>query len=408
MARDILDHDDGVIDQDTDREDQREQADPVDRVAHEVRGEHGEQDRRGDDDGGHAGLAPADRKTDQDDDGDGRQRQMEQQLIGLLVRRRAIVAGDSDIDPIGDELALETFDPGQHSFGDDNGIGARPLGDRDADGGRARPLVAAPRPTPGSGLVLAWSLADGGDVAQIDRCAARRADGEHAHLLRGGQSAAGGDGNCLAALANAAGRKAAIGLAGRFDDAAERHAILVELGRVRRDPDLIWTAARQKGEADIVDLCDLGAQLGGEIIERLVAPLPGGPRLGRECEHDCGDVVDPAHRDLGVGNAHRDSIPIGAQLLVDTCRGVLWVRSYQEARRHHHAIIFGLGIDMLNAIDALDDGLERNADQFDGVGSGEARRHHLDVDHRHADLRLLLAGNREDGEQPDRDRRHQK
>ena len=44
VARDVLDHHDRVVDQDADGEDQREQADAVERVAHQPRRKEREQD----------------------------------------------------------------------------------------------------------------------------------------------------------------------------------------------------------------------------------------------------------------------------------------------------------------------------------------------------------------------------
>ena len=70
VAGDVLDDDDGVVDQDADREDQREERDPVQRVAHQPGGEERQQDRHRDDDRDHEGLAAADGEGDQRDDRD--------------------------------------------------------------------------------------------------------------------------------------------------------------------------------------------------------------------------------------------------------------------------------------------------------------------------------------------------
>ena len=124
VAGDILDDDDGVIDQDADREDQREQADPVDRVAHQVRGKHRQQDRRRDNDGSDGGLAPTDGEADEDDDRDGGEAEVVEKLIGLLVRRGAIVAGDGNINAGGDEAAFERVDAGEQRARHHDRIGA--------------------------------------------------------------------------------------------------------------------------------------------------------------------------------------------------------------------------------------------------------------------------------------------
>jgi hypothetical protein len=47
---------------------------------------------------------------------------------------------------------------------------------------------------------------------------------------------------------------------------------------------------------------------------------------------------------------------------------------------------------MLDAVDALDDLFQRFARQFHAVGRRKPRRGDANVDHRHLDLRLFLAG----------------
>ena len=59
MAGDILNHDDGVVDQNADRENQGEQADAIDGVAHQIGGKQRQQDRGGDHDQRNQRLAPA-------------------------------------------------------------------------------------------------------------------------------------------------------------------------------------------------------------------------------------------------------------------------------------------------------------------------------------------------------------
>ena len=96
VAGDVLDHHDGVVDQDADGEDQREERDPVQRVAHQPGGEERQQDRHRDDDRDHEGLAAADGEGDQGDDRDRGEAEVVEELVGLLVGGLAVVAGDLD------------------------------------------------------------------------------------------------------------------------------------------------------------------------------------------------------------------------------------------------------------------------------------------------------------------------
>ena len=85
-------------------------------------------------------------------------------------------------------------------------------------------------------------------------------------------------------------------------------------------------------------------------------------------------------------------------------RTVLWGAD-EEARRHDDIIVLSLGIHVLDAIDALD---------YDPRAALSPARSHLplaavrgddDVHERHGDLRLLLAWQRLQSDEPDEHRR---
>ena len=67
----------------------------------------------------------------------------------------------------------------------------------------------------------------------------------------------------------------------------------------------------------------------------------------------------------GSGMPFGKSGDIGADLLVNAQdRGVL-IGADEEARGDHDAVVLGLRIDVLDAVDALDDVLERPGDELD-------------------------------------------
>ena len=78
-----------------------------------------------------------------------------------------------------------------------------------------------------------------------------------------------------------------------------------------------------------------------------------------------------------------------------------------ETRRDERAIVLGLRIDMFDAIDALDDRLQRLGDELDGILRLQPVSGDANVDHRHRDLRLLLSRQRDEGDQPERKRGQQ-
>ncbi len=62
----------------------------------------------------------------------------------------------------------------------------------------------------------------------------------------------------------------------------------------------------------------------------------------------------------------------------------------QEAGGDHDHVVHGLGVDVLDAVDALDDRFERFGDQLLGVIGAQTRRLDDDIDHGNGDLRLFL------------------
>ena len=98
MPMDVLYDHDGVIDQDADREDQREQGDSIDR---EPPGPGREQGCRQGDDHGRAHdhcFALAHREEYEEDDGGGREQELFDQLGGLVIGGYAVVAGHRHFD----------------------------------------------------------------------------------------------------------------------------------------------------------------------------------------------------------------------------------------------------------------------------------------------------------------------
>ena len=92
---------------------------------------------------------------------------------------------------------------------------------------------------------------------------------------------------------------------------------------------------------------------------------------------------------------------------MDAQNGVVGLGADQKTRGHHDAIVHGLAVDVFNAVDALDDLFQWLGHQFHRIGGLEAVGVDEDVDHGHADLRLLLAGNGEERDQADGERRQQ-
>ena len=127
VADDVFYDDDGVVHEDADGEDQREERDPVERVTVEVKYEEREREGRGDGEENDKGFPPAEENEDEDRDAEDGDAHVEQEFVALLGGGVAIVARDRDGDGGGDERAAEGVDLGEGGVDDVDGVGAGAL-----------------------------------------------------------------------------------------------------------------------------------------------------------------------------------------------------------------------------------------------------------------------------------------
>ena len=99
--------------------------------------------------------------------------------------------------------------------------------------------------------------------------------------------------------------------------------------------------------------------------------------------------------------------PTPALKSMDADGRVVRVGSDFEPGGDHDPVILDLGVDVLHAVDAAHDSFQRLGRELRGVRGAQPGRGDHDVDHGHADLRLLLAGDRHQRHQADGDRRQQ-
>ena len=127
---DVLDDHDRVVDQDADREDQREQRHAVQRVSRQVQGEQ----RRGQGEHGPPGRrspprAGRARQNEPAPHGSGGEEQLLDQLDRLVVGGRAVVARLRDSHLAAGSRCCAAVERADHGVGDVDGVLARLLGD---------------------------------------------------------------------------------------------------------------------------------------------------------------------------------------------------------------------------------------------------------------------------------------
>lgn len=122
---DILDHDDGVVDHNTDRQDKSQQREHVEREAEHEHDAERTYERYGDGDYGNERRPPALQR--EEDDQYHQQQGFEQRTVDVVYRLRD-VGGHVERDLVGDsfgESGADLLHRFAHRFGDLHGIGAR-------------------------------------------------------------------------------------------------------------------------------------------------------------------------------------------------------------------------------------------------------------------------------------------
>ncbi len=193
VAVDVLHHHDGIVHQDADRKDEREQRNAVDREApgpgSEQRGCQSDGHCRADD----HGFPSAHGEHHQKHDGRCGEEQFLDELLGLVVGRLAVVARHGELDAFRHVGAAQVLDSLDHLAGDADRVDARLLRNRDRDRRSMRDIRqparsrARTRSKPGIRSGLFGLCRYVGHFFQIDRTAAIDRDDEPRDIIAVGQ-----------------------------------------------------------------------------------------------------------------------------------------------------------------------------------------------------------------------------
>ena len=297
-AKDVLDVDDGVIDQLADGDGETAERHGVDGEAERVEDDGGRQDRDGNGRQRDEGRAHIEQEQEQDD-GDNRHG-LEQDLLDVADRGFDEVRLPED-----DVVDLDALRHGLIELGDGaldlagqlHGVDRRLLLDRDDDGGPAHEA--------GFATLQAGAVADLGDLMQIDRPAAFGADDDIAKILELERAPDVADQELAAVLVG----KAAAGVGAEALQRAfhllERDAEGAHRRRIRRNPELPDLAADRDDLGDAGD----GQQARPDDEIGNLAHLHRACRLRRHGKHE-----DLPHDGVDRPHLRRD---VGGKLLLD-------------------------------------------------------------------------------------------
>ena len=383
----------------------RETEPPVDREGQP----EGQGHRERDDDT----LAEAERQEQQRRHDHHRLEQRAQQLVDLVVRRLALIAGHDRVDALrqmGRREGREAFVEGAR---DGDRVGAALLRDRDVDGGMgpARALLggrcaarvpgidartrARAESDPGRHAPLVGAVDDRRDIPQMDRGSVDDVDDRAAQRLGALEAGAGFDGDVAIGLVEAAGQGTHVRERERPGDVEGRGPTRGEgLGIEQRGDDPRPPAVdRRRIRARHVLESDL--ELFGNPPEDVVVDLG---RIAPECRDPDRHVVDLERLDDPARDALRNPVDVGVQLRMDLEQALLAILADEEADGHGGAARLRDGVDMLDAVDLGQQLLDAGRDVALDLDRREAGRLDEHVGERHDDLGLFLPRRR-----PERD-----
>jgi len=400
---DVLHDDDGVVDQEADGEDQREQRHAVDGITGHHAREHGDDQHHRDGEQHDQRGFPPHGHPDEQGDRAGRDEQLHDEGVDLVVRGLTVVARDRDLDVVGYQVPLHVLHFGQHGVDDRHAVRALLLGD--GDGHRLGVIdgLTRVRRAGGEGHHLAWLLRPHGHLSHVVHV-----DGPaipaHAHdqaldVVRVGEERSRYHVGVLAVPLRRPDGRLGVEALQRLGHLTHAHAKALQPLGADVDAHLAGAAAHHECVAGLGDLLQVLLQTHRERTQGGVVHVRRPEREGQD-----GHVVDLFGLHLRLLGARRQQVLVGAQLLAGAHDRRLHVLADMELQRDHAHFLIARGVHVLQARDLGQHALLR-ADQQLGDFLGRCARHPVeDVDHRHGDLGVLLARGR--GQTVDAEQHH--
>ena len=322
MTHDVFHHDDRIIHQDANAEDQREEGDAVQREAIEVKNEQGQRERGRNGHGHDAALPPAESQPDEDGHAEHGDAHVQQQLVRFLCGSLAVVARDAHGDIGWNDRAFEQVHLADHFVCHGDRIRTGTFGDAERDGRFFVRLGAMEDVLHG----LLTTIMDFGHLAQIHGPAPEHAHDHIAHLMRGFQEGTGFHQHLVVTGGEAARTKLPVGLLQHRHQSRRAEVARGQLHGVKHHPHCTTSATQQirlRYEGHLLDgLIHLGRQ--PTQREVIVACAVESERKDRH-------IINALRLDQRRRDSHRNAVEVCAQFFGDLHQAALGVLTHLEA-----------------------------------------------------------------------------
>jgi hypothetical protein len=385
-AVDVLHHHDRIVDQDPDRENEREERHAIQREAPGPRGEERGREREQHRDADDCRLAHAEREKHEHHHRKGGKDELVHELRCFLVGSRAVVARDAHLDSGRNDAAAKLVHAAEQPLCDAHRVLAGLFGDLQ----RHRRVLARGRADPDVARRLLRAIDHLGHVRQEHRPGVAHAEHDVRHVLRRLEEASGFDADRSVVAHQAAARGGNVGELERAAYFQRGDAVRVQPVRIEQNAQRPSRAAERLHFARAGNALELRFCAVRDALELVGAALRiGGPQRERHDRH----VVYAFRLHDRLAHAHLGRHPVAVRL-----NGV--VQAHQRlGARHAHLELHGehrhararYGEDMLHAAHLREHLLGR--DRYEGLHVARRRpgKRHEHVRHGDVDLGLLLA-----------------
>ena len=339
MPENILDHDDGVVDQHAHAEGQAAQGQKVQRVSGQIkgdeRGDHGQRDGQGDD----QGRPPvAEKKKDQADGEDSSEQRVLRRSPGYALDHFRLVHGDMELD-IGREGGPDPLQLFLHGSAGDGRVGPGPLIDDEVH------AFLALDPACRSGFLQ--RVPDVRNVADGDgNSPGRRSDGRPADVVQRLEFTESPDEDVGVSLDKASGRQIDVFRSQRRQDPVKRQSHDLKGGFIDSHKDLAFIGGPDLGGRNAVQPFQPGNDL---VLDEFLQF--SNRHVRRDAVEDDGHLPEVEFEDQGIGGRFRKELLVKSDLVPDVLGCEIQVRPPFE---FHHDGGHPFGRHRAHFLDAID------------------------------------------------------